>query len=432
MQERRRHPISKVLGTGNLVSYHREVAFMLGSSHAAQLLEHIMWLSDLASDPDGFVYKTRDEWMYEVVLTEHEFKNARGLLEKRGLLETKQMRVRRGESFVNLPAYRIDEFKLWDLMEDHVPERYKKQKIMNRKHGKPARPGDGHRLETATVTDSRVGDGHQPGPVTVTDSLYTDLTDRINNTELKDFAEQAPQQRKDQGEPRGKFWEALEKAKTGKPSSLCAESSQDQQKPETTQAGESELETPNTRKKSRKSNAKDGGVTTGATTDSEKSRPRERKPDPMFDAIVKICGYDPADVSGSAVGKAKKDLLGLQNPATPEEVLLFGEWIKKDPYHRQHGLKAHQIILKWADFRKDQRKRTPVSPEAKPTGKPPTSLPWQVRHLQKHPGPGAKVLINLLANHTVSEVLEMYREIHELPEMQEKYREYEKFYGGNE
>jgi len=51
-----------------------------------------------------------------------------------------------------------------------------------------------------------------------------------------------------------------------------------------------------------------------------------RAPDPLFDAIVKVCACDPTiKENGSSIGKVRSALLKAQPPYTAEEVLAWGE-----------------------------------------------------------------------------------------------------------
>lgn len=101
--------LQTLLGSGNVIPIHKPVLRLTRCYHAAALLEQIVFLMPRAADPEGFVYKTRDEWREECVFeTEHQFKTAKSRLVELELLQEKTMRVPRGQSYVNLPAYRID------------------------------------------------------------------------------------------------------------------------------------------------------------------------------------------------------------------------------------------------------------------------------------------------------------------------------------
>jgi hypothetical protein len=57
----------------------------------------------------------------------------------------------------------------------------------------------------------------------------------------------------------------------------------------------------------------------GQTTDSNKPR-KTREPDTLFDAVVKVTGFDP-DVTGAQIGRACKALRSADPPYTASEVL---------------------------------------------------------------------------------------------------------------
>lgn len=53
---------------------------------------------------------------------------------------------------------------------------------------------------------------------------------------------------------------------------------------------------------------------------------KPRAPDPLFDAIVKVCQIDPTiKANGSSIGKVCSGLLGASPPYSAEEVLAWGE-----------------------------------------------------------------------------------------------------------
>lgn len=60
-----------------------------------------------------------------------------------------------------------------------------------------------------------------------------------------------------------------------------------------------------------------------------------RAPDPMFDAIVKVCNVDTSiNGNGASVGKVRSALLGAKPPYTPADVLAWGktqQWRKTPP-----------------------------------------------------------------------------------------------------
>ena len=93
------------------VAYKPIVAKVVGSVKLGILLSQLLYWKDKGRDPDGWIYKSRDEIFDETALSRKEQETARALGEKLGVLESKRM----GDKGVM--HYRINEEKLHELIE---------------------------------------------------------------------------------------------------------------------------------------------------------------------------------------------------------------------------------------------------------------------------------------------------------------------------
>ncbi len=95
---------------GRPVAFYSAYAHALGSVTAALLLSQLCYWSDKGHDPDGWIYKTRDELKTETGLSREEQETARRKLKAARVLEEKRAGV---------PAklyYRVDFAHLVDLL----------------------------------------------------------------------------------------------------------------------------------------------------------------------------------------------------------------------------------------------------------------------------------------------------------------------------
>lgn len=146
--------LQALLGSGNVIPIHKPVLQLTRDYHSAALLEQIVFLMPRASDPEQYVWKLREDWLEECCFTsEHQFKTARARLKELELLEEKTMRVPRGKSHVNVPAYRIDLDRLTVLL------------------------GGGEIHQPGPATSDPHG-AHQPDPAKFTDSTQRDSPTR--------------------------------------------------------------------------------------------------------------------------------------------------------------------------------------------------------------------------------------------------------------
>jgi hypothetical protein len=71
------------------VAYHKLLAIAGGSVGAGVFLSQLIYWTDKTKDPDGWIYKTLDDWWSETALGRYELKTIRNALIARGLIEEK-------------------------------------------------------------------------------------------------------------------------------------------------------------------------------------------------------------------------------------------------------------------------------------------------------------------------------------------------------
>ncbi len=97
-------------GVGRVTVYYAELVRFLGANRAATiLLCQLAFWKDLGDSPDGWIYKTRDEWTYETTLSRWEQEQSRNLLKKRGyLLEERRGMTRKVYYKLEMPKLERD------------------------------------------------------------------------------------------------------------------------------------------------------------------------------------------------------------------------------------------------------------------------------------------------------------------------------------
>jgi hypothetical protein len=71
------------------VAFHRLFAAVGGSVGAGVFLSQLYYWSEHTTDPEGWVYKTAEEWFDETMLGRHELDTVRKALKARGVIEEK-------------------------------------------------------------------------------------------------------------------------------------------------------------------------------------------------------------------------------------------------------------------------------------------------------------------------------------------------------
>jgi hypothetical protein len=69
------------------IAFHRVFADLAGGATGGLFLSQLFYWSDKGADPDGWIYKTQEDWTEETALTRSEQERARKYLRSCGLLE---------------------------------------------------------------------------------------------------------------------------------------------------------------------------------------------------------------------------------------------------------------------------------------------------------------------------------------------------------
>ena len=104
--------ISQLVGQANILTIPREFIAYTGDLESALLLSQLIYWSERTSNPEGWIYKTYDDWEEETSLKEYSVRKARKKLEKMGILETKIKKVNGNPTL----HYRINIEKLKNLL----------------------------------------------------------------------------------------------------------------------------------------------------------------------------------------------------------------------------------------------------------------------------------------------------------------------------
>jgi hypothetical protein len=88
---------------GHPIAYFPSLAPHVGGTNAAILLCQLLYWTPRAKDPEGWIYKTQLELIYETGLSRHEQRAARTALKARGLLEERYDRLAH-QLYVRVPV----------------------------------------------------------------------------------------------------------------------------------------------------------------------------------------------------------------------------------------------------------------------------------------------------------------------------------------
>lgn len=110
--------IKSFSGQANVLTIPRVYVDVLKSHRAALLLSQCVYWSDKTDDPDGWFYKTFNEWNRELGMNQHAVDTARGQLEEMGLVKTKTGKV----NGTNKNHWQVDFEKLVDVISNHLAE----------------------------------------------------------------------------------------------------------------------------------------------------------------------------------------------------------------------------------------------------------------------------------------------------------------------
>ena len=81
--------IESITGNKNLLTVPKEFIRLTGDIEVALFLSQLIYWTGKAKDPEGWVFKTYEDWEEEIMLTEYKIRKAKNKLEKLGFLETR-------------------------------------------------------------------------------------------------------------------------------------------------------------------------------------------------------------------------------------------------------------------------------------------------------------------------------------------------------
>ena len=81
--------IESITGNKNLLTVPKEFIRLTGDIEVALFLSQLIYWTGKAKDPEGWVFKTYEDWKEEIMLTEYKIRKAKNKLEKLGFLETR-------------------------------------------------------------------------------------------------------------------------------------------------------------------------------------------------------------------------------------------------------------------------------------------------------------------------------------------------------
>jgi len=177
-----RAAIQELLG-GGPIAYYRVFAAVGGGVTSGVLLSQLYYWHDKTRDPDGWIFKTQDQWQQETGLTRREQETARRNLRERGLID---------EKLAGIPArlhYRLNVDRLVALLAEHRRQRLAAQDGAREQAPAPAAGADQARTNPpdehgANRQTSSAESGHQ---------ACTDAPDKLARTRQASVASSAKQ-----------------------------------------------------------------------------------------------------------------------------------------------------------------------------------------------------------------------------------------------
>jgi DNA-binding Lrp family transcriptional regulator len=94
------------------IAFYPQLARVLGGIEEAIFVQQLIYWTPRAKDENGWVYKTREEWINETTISEWKIKNVIRKLEKLGIIERKKKHV----NGIPIPHYQLQEEKLQNLL----------------------------------------------------------------------------------------------------------------------------------------------------------------------------------------------------------------------------------------------------------------------------------------------------------------------------
>ncbi len=103
--------ISSIIGQSHIIPVHVEFTrFVGGDANTSMLLSQIIYWTDKTSDPDGWFYKSYDEWERETALTKRKVSRSVDTFKKMGLVETKVKKINNN----TILHYRFNQYEFVD------------------------------------------------------------------------------------------------------------------------------------------------------------------------------------------------------------------------------------------------------------------------------------------------------------------------------
>lgn len=116
--------ISSVIGQKNIIPVPVEFIHFTGDANSAMLLTQIFYWSDRTKDPDGWFYKSYEQWFEEIALTKYFARKAITTLKTMEIIETTVKKIHNGDTYLH---FRLIKDKFIQLFGDHL----QKRKIQN-------------------------------------------------------------------------------------------------------------------------------------------------------------------------------------------------------------------------------------------------------------------------------------------------------------
>lgn len=136
------------------IAFHRAFAEIAKGATSGLFLSQLFYWSDKGDDPEGWIYKTIEQWQEETALTRSEQERARKILSELGLLEVE----RRG-----LPArlfFRLDVNRLASLLDAAIKSAGSAQTSLPDAAIKDARSRDLSSIPETTPETTQTGQLH--------------------------------------------------------------------------------------------------------------------------------------------------------------------------------------------------------------------------------------------------------------------------------
>lgn len=171
--------ISSLIGQNNNIVIPVEIIRFTGDYHTAAILSQLIYWTGKQRDPDGWVYKTYDQWEKEIVLSKYQTSRASNELVKMGILETKVARVRLDNGMLG------DRAVHYRLNQDEFTEKFTKHLSI---------------LESKETSLSKVKELNFPKSSSLTDLTITETTG-INYDNVPEPLSQVPAPQENEGSP---------------------------------------------------------------------------------------------------------------------------------------------------------------------------------------------------------------------------------------